>query len=124
MVLPPASGAPRPPLRRLVELGGPGGGADAGAPPRYAVLDLETARWGDDPLQGVDQVPPCWQRVAQLRPTGFGTGAAVAGALERVAAQAPGGLAAMARARLRPLIAPRPAFVYAVPPGCVLEFRR
>jgi hypothetical protein len=123
-VLTLADGTRRPPVRSLRELAPATGDARHGPAPRFAVLDLETARWGDDPLQAVDQVPPCWERVVQLRPTGFGTGAVVTAALERAARQAPDGFAAIVRGRLRPLVAPRPAFVYAVPPGCAMEARR
>ena len=93
----------------------------AADPSAYVVLDMETLDWGKGDFNiATRDVPQCWQRVGTLEPQGFGIGKAVLGALRAGAEMVlPERVAQKALSATDSLYRPRPAYVYAIPAGCV-----
>jgi 4-amino-4-deoxy-L-arabinose transferase-like glycosyltransferase len=84
---------------------------------RFAVLDLETAPWGSEPIQRLDQVPPCWQQIGILEPSGMGAGPAVARVARTFVRWLPAARQPRLERRLSSLAAPLPAHLFSLS-GC------
>jgi hypothetical protein len=99
--------------------------ADAGGERlAFAIVDLQTAHWGGNPIKGLDDVPGCWRKVSRLEPaeTG-GAGKAIVTLLAGAFSIVPGSLGSMLQNRIAALVEPRPAYVYEIPAGCVYALK-
>jgi 4-amino-4-deoxy-L-arabinose transferase-like glycosyltransferase len=82
----------------------------------YAVFDRETMEWVSRPTRWNAPLP-CWRKVADLEPGGFGYGRYVPLALVAVAQHVPGSIGARLQPPLERLVAPRPATLVLIPQG-------
>jgi len=88
----------------------------------YAIVDLHTAHWGNEPIQNLNSVPACWQKIARLEhPPIQGAGARIVALLQALARSSPVELPGGVRVKLDELANPRPAYVFGVPGGCAFR---
>lgn len=90
----------------------------------FAIVDLQTAHWGGNPIKTLDDVPACWRKVSRLEPaeTG-GAGRLVVTLIAGAFSSVPGSLGSKLQNRIAPLVEPRPAYVYEIPAGCVYALK-
>jgi 4-amino-4-deoxy-L-arabinose transferase-like glycosyltransferase len=90
----------------------------AQGPVAYAIVDVQTITWGRNLIATLGQVPPCWNLVETLVPTGYGAGRKALTLLQAAVDRLPRAVADKASRFIRPLATPAPAYVYAIPAGC------
>lgn len=111
----------KPVLKDLAKLDEPKAGAADTASPRQqrvAIVDTQTAHWG---LQDMRKLPSCLQPLGELpRGKTDSAGSHMVNALVHLSHIVPSSLEARLAPRLEGLREPKPARIYAVPPGCSL----
>jgi len=107
-------------FKELVELRNLGTAAQTANKPAFAIIDLETIDWGNQgtPIKRIEDVPACWERQSQLRPTGLGWGRFVVQAMLGVAEALPAAVRDRVVDKLARLAVPRPAYIYKIDPNC------
>jgi len=107
-------------FKELAALRDPGRSARAANKREFVVVDLQTIDWGNrgNPVKRIEDVPACWERLAQLEPTGLGWGRFVVHAMLGMAETFPGTIRDRARDKLAKLALPEPAYVYKIDPNC------
>ncbi len=91
----------------------PSRSADRRVAPVYAVLDRETMGWGKNDVK-LATAPVCWEAVAHLVPTGFGSGQSLVRTLQIVSERLPDVVRERLKAPLDKLSQASPAVVYRV----------
>jgi 4-amino-4-deoxy-L-arabinose transferase-like glycosyltransferase len=91
---------------------------DEHEPAAYAILDMETMEWGNNPSLSPSRLPTCWIKVTTLKPIGFGNGERVLALIRSAVAFIPGSFGVKLIDYADSLLRPRPALVYAIPNDC------
>lgn len=100
----------------------PPAGADPASDIRL-ILDTETINWNRNPNLSLSAIPECWERVAELEPTGFGAGEAIVSSLRDIADLGPDFIANRFRSATNRIYRPKPAYVYRTPADCPIELK-
>jgi hypothetical protein len=116
------------PIRHLSELAEEdvrarlGGDAETSRVLGYAIIDLQTADWGDSPIRSLREVPSCWRRYATLQTTPeTGLVRLSVEALTGLTQILPLPLASRLAGPLAAVTAPKPAYIYEIPADCVFS---
>lgn len=90
---------------------------------RLMILDTENWNWSsNEPIRRLQDVPACAVRTDTLTPQVDGLGVQVARSLGTLSAMLPA--SAAVSSRIGRLVAPAPAYVYRLPPGCQAPARK
>lgn len=89
----------------------------------FAVLDLQTADWGEKPsaIRRLSDVPKCWMSMGKLAPAALGNGRWISKGLVAAVALLPESQQQRFMSILQPVSTPAPAYLFRVDSACLTE---